>query len=263
MDNKWWEYYTVRYFVGTVIGALLVAFLNSEPGSPFEGRLAMLGDAKDATFLGLGLVAALGFAFCYIASSPILTLHATRAHLREPIRGTNKYPYTAFILIALAVAIATCALWKVLPPAAAITLALVLGVQSALVLIAISTKFTVVENFYRDLSTARAKVTHKKDKPPTSGGEYVTSYRHLREHGNAFLIVLLEGILAYALLHSPTKSCAMAILAAWLLPAATVWLLATVLESRFVSNPLPRDGYTSVQPDTPPIHEPKNHQDKS
>jgi hypothetical protein len=235
------EYYAVRYFVGTIVGALLVAILNSEPGSPFEGRLAMLGDSNGATFLGL--VATLGFAFCYIASAPILTLHATRSHLRAPIRGTNKYPYTAFILIALPVAIATCALWKVLPPAAAITLALVLGVQSALVLIAISTKFSVVENFYRDLATARAMVIHKKDEPPTSGVEYVTSYRHLREHGNAFLIVFLEGILAYALLHSPTQSCAMVILAAWLLPAATVWFLGTVLESRFLSNPLPRDGY--------------------
>lgn len=47
MENKWWEYYTVRYFVGTVVGALLVAALNAEPGSPFEGRMEIIGDSKD------------------------------------------------------------------------------------------------------------------------------------------------------------------------------------------------------------------------
>lgn len=234
-----WEYYAVRYFVGTVIGAALVAFLNSEPGSPFEGSLTILWGAKDSTFLGLSLVAALGLAFCYVASSPILTLHATRAHLCASVQRTTKRSYATYILIVLAVAIAASALWKVLPPTAAMATALVLGVQSALVLIAMWTRFSVVEHFYRDLAIARAKVMHEKKAPPTSGMEFITSCRHLREHGNAFLIVLLEGILAYALLHSPTKSCAMIILAVWLLPAATVWLLGTVLESRFISKPLP------------------------
>ncbi len=28
MENRWWEYYAVRYFVGTVVGAVIVAFLN-------------------------------------------------------------------------------------------------------------------------------------------------------------------------------------------------------------------------------------------
>ena len=82
MENKWWEYYAVRYFVGTVVGSVLVAVLNTEPGSPFYGRVAIVGNSNEATFLGVGLVAALGFAFCYIASSPVLTLHTTRAHLR-------------------------------------------------------------------------------------------------------------------------------------------------------------------------------------
>ena len=236
MENKWWEYYAVRYFVGTVVGALFVAFLNTEPGSLFEDRLAILGDSKEATFLGVGLVAALGFAFCYIASSPVLTLHATRAHLR--LSTIKASPYASAIALLLPAALSILLLWQFLPPIAAATSGLVIGVESGLVLLAAFTKFAVVENFYRDLATARSKGMPEKDKPPTPGIEYITSYRHLREHGNAFLIVLLEGLLAYTLFHSPSRSCAMMIVALWLLPAAAVWLLGTVLESRLVSKPL-------------------------
>lgn len=237
MENRWWEYYAVRYFVGTVVGALAVAFLNLEPGSPFEERLAMLGDSKEATFLGVGLFAALGFAFCYIASSPVLTLHATRAHLRFSAIKASPYAFTASLLVPTFLAILW--FWQFLPPVAAASAGLVVGVESGLVVLALFTKFSIIENFYRDLATARSKGMPEKDKPPTPGIEYVTSYRHLREHGNAFLIVLLEGLLAYVLFHSPSRSCAMIILAVWLLPAATVWLVGTVLESRLVSKALP------------------------
>ncbi|MCC6295481.1 MAG: hypothetical protein IT469_02100 [Pseudomonadales bacterium] len=237
MENKWWEYYAVRYFVGTVVGALVVAFLNLEPGSPFEDRLAILGDSKEVTFLGVGLVAALGFAFCYIASSPVLTLHATRAHLRFSAIRASPFAFASALLVPMLLAI--LAFWQFLPPVAAASSGLVIGVESGLVLLAIFTKFGVVENFYRDLATARSKGMPEKDKPPTPGIEYVTSYRHLREHGNAFLIVLLEGLLAYTLFHSPSRGCAMIILAFWLLPSATVWLFGTVLESRLVSKALP------------------------
>ncbi len=237
MENKWWEYYAVRYFVGTVVGALVVAFLNLEPCSPFKDRLAILGDSKEATFLGVGLFAALGFAFCYIASSPVLTLHATRAHLRLSAIKASPYAFTAALLVPTLLTILW--FWQFLPPVAAAGAGLVVGVESGLVLLALFTKFNVVETFYRDLATVRSKGMPKNDKPPTPGIEYITSYRHLREHGNAFLIVLLEGLLAYALFHSPSRSCAMVILALWLLPAATVWLVGTVLESRLVSKALP------------------------
>jgi len=237
MENKWWEYYAVRYFVGTVIGALVIAFLNLEPGSPFEDRLAILGDSTEATFLGVGMFAALGFAFCYIASAPVLTFHATRAHLRfSAIKATPVAFAIALLAPSLLAILFFC---QFLPPVAAASSGLVIGVESGLVLLAVFTKFNVVENFYRELATTRSKGMSEKDKPPTPGMEYLTSYRHLREHGNAFLIVLLEGLLAYTFFHSPSRSCAMVILALWLLPAAAVWLLGTVLESRLVSKSLP------------------------
>lgn len=237
MENKWWQYYAVRYFVGTVVGAIFVVFLNSEPGSPFEHQLAIFGESKEATFLGVGLVAALGFAFCYIASSPVLTLHATRAHLRISAIKTSPDAFTCAILVPTIIVILLS--WQFLPPLVALSYGFIVGVEIGLITLAVFTKFKVVERYYRDLATARSNGMPKKDISTTSGNEYLTSYRHLREHGNAVLIVLLEGLLAYTLFHSPSRSCAMIILTLWLFPAATVWLVGTALESRLVSKALP------------------------
>lgn len=237
MENKWWEYYAVRYFVGTVVGAVIVAFLNGHAGSPYEGRLALGGDSREATFLGVGLVAALGFAYCYIASSPVLTLHATRAHLRLSVLKSNWLGYAACLVVAVGAAV--FAAWQILPPLAAVGTGLIVGFQIGLVLLALLTKFSVIETFYRKLAAARAKAMRKEDEQPSAGLEYLTSYRHLREHGNAFMIVVLEGVLAHALFHLPSATCAFYFIAIWLLPATLAWLLGTVLESRFVSTPLP------------------------
>lgn len=237
MENKWWEYYAVRYFVGTVIGAVVIAYLNTESGSPFAGRMTIVGESKEATFLGVGLVAALGFAFCYVASAPVLVLHTARAHLR--ISAMKASATRCFITLVASAFATTAAVWQFLPPSAAVVSGLVVGLQLGLLLMAVSTKFKVIETFYRELANNRAKVMPEKDKPATPGVEYVTSYRHLREHGNAFLIVLLEGLLAYVLVLSPSFACASVVLAFWILPASAVWLVGTVLESRFVSQPLP------------------------
>jgi len=236
MENKWWEYYAVRYFVGTVVGAVIVAFLNTAPNSPFKGSMAAIGELKEATFLGVGLFAALGFAFCYIASSPVLTLHTTRAHIRISTIKSSKLLF--FAALALPVVAAIVVFWQFLPPIAAASSGLIIGIQFGLILLLFFTKFSIIEKFYRELATVRAKVVPEKDKQPMPGSEYVTSYRHLREHGNAFMIVLLEGLLAYTLLHSPSRSCAAIVLVVWLLPATAAWLVGTVLESRLVSTPL-------------------------
>lgn len=237
MENKWWEYYAVRYFVGTVIGAVVIAYLNSEPNSPFAGQMTILGDSKEANFLGIGLVAALGFAFCYIASAPVLVLHAARAHMRRSTIQTHK------IQSGLALVLPPIIVWFVclcvLPSNAAIVIGLVVGSQLGLLCLAISTNFKIIENFYRDLAKSRAAALLNRNKKAKAGAEYVTSYRHLREHGNAFLIILFEGLLAYALVRSPSLANASIVIAVWIAPAAVAWLVGTVLESRFVAQPIP------------------------
>ncbi len=239
MESKWWEYYAVRYFVGTVIGASIVAFLNSHQGSPFKDSVTIIANSREATFLGVGLVAALGFAFCYVASSPMLTLHATRAHLR--LTTIRHSIWRSSFSLTISVGIATVVLWQFLPPIAAAASGFVIGSQLSLVFLAMTTWFSVIESFYRELADARGSAVVTKEQSP-AGWEYVTSYRHLREHGNAVSIVILEFVLADALLESPSQVRALGLVVVWLLPATFAWLLGSVLESRFVSKPLSSRG---------------------
>ena len=77
LTARWWEQYDVRYFVGTVIGGLIVFVLRDHAFLCAEFR--SFGQAlpesvwKEVTILGAG-----GLAFCYISSVPMLTLHAVR-----------------------------------------------------------------------------------------------------------------------------------------------------------------------------------------
>lgn len=67
---------------------------------------------------------------------------------------------------------------------------------------AIAPHIEQVTNFYVDLASRRAEAFKRPDNTPTARAEYVESYRHLREHGNAVLILVAEAILALALLCS-------------------------------------------------------------
>ncbi len=237
MENRWWEYYTIRYFLGTVIGAISVLFLTLEPSSPFANRLTTIEEFKEATFLNVSLVAALGFAFCYIASAPILTLHATRAHVRYSAVKSSPYAAAACLLLPILLSIGLC--WIYLPVPAAITVGVVIGVHFGLVVRACANKFDLIETFYRDLATARAPSLPDNEKR-TPSSEFITSYRHLREHGNAFLIVLMEIVLSYALATSPNQFFGLVLIVVWILPAASAWIIGSALESRLASAPLPK-----------------------
>ena len=60
--------------------------------------------------------------------------------------------------------------------------------------------------------------------------QYMESYRDMREHGNALLIIVMEGVLTAALLQAPSASTLLAMLMLWVSPAAFVWFIATALE---------------------------------
>jgi hypothetical protein len=89
------------------------------------------------------------------------------------------------------------------------------------------------QQFYEQLSVQREK------RP-----DFVESYRHMREHGNAVSIVVFELLLAFILWSlRPVGSVggnavlvarAGLILAVWITPAALVWLVGSSLE-RYLS----------------------------
>src|ERR1700722_11264492 len=89
-SSRWWEFYVVRYAMGTMFGALVFYFLcSTNPGwsallfggggaPPMAGLegLHLVPIKLDKT--QMTLLVTYGLVYCYIASAPILVFHATR-----------------------------------------------------------------------------------------------------------------------------------------------------------------------------------------
>ncbi|MFT4170911.1 MAG: hypothetical protein QM639_00005 [Rhodocyclaceae bacterium] len=242
-DGRWWEFYVVRYFVGTALGAIVIIFLATAE-SPFgvnKGTLAdLLKPLKPDKFEDgyLWLLLTLGMTYCYLASGPVLVLHATRGTLLSTIDPVKWKRVAAFVALLLVVAgpqtwklfellritgnpwttldFYIAALFVLLP-------SLLFALQVVMLWLAITGREPETFKYYDKVVKKRARAARETQ-------EYVESYRHLREHGNAFLIVLLELLLGGALYYSPFRWGL--VLMFWIAPAALVWFVATYLESR-------------------------------
>jgi hypothetical protein len=233
--NRWWEYYFLRYFVGTVAGAVIVAFLFRSPSSSlYNSDLSVTKDFGGFGIKEISGLAALGFAYCYAASAPMLLLHATRSQFG---RYSTRARW-AFWLVTAAVTVVAyflVARWMSLGwwgrQGAALFLFLVIFlVQIAKIVSAHIDRLKTIGDFYRSLAKVRAM-----DAPWVS--EYVESYRHLREHGNAVSILVLEIVLGFVLLSARGLASAVAIVVLWLLPSAYSWLIGSALEANIVHTP--------------------------
>lgn len=230
-----WDYYYLRYFVGAIIGAgLLIAlwvgdpevlpsFQHTFPRAPHEwAHLA-------AVIAALGTA---GLAYCYIASAPILLMHGLRFRfspkeqwwgwlIRAPlILTTALLCVFAFYFGATKPSSLRSDLFRLLllyAPYGFIVLLQILSLSCG--------KLDPVRRFYAALALQRARASHEA---PVD--EYVESYRHLREHGNAFLIILMEVILAAALYAADTTIRFFTVAVIWTLPATFSWFLGTWLE---------------------------------
>ncbi|SRR5260370_15765544 len=245
-SNRWWEYYYIRYFVGTVVGGLVI-FSLSNIGSKIpllnNVNLNNTAEATEALAKNFTVIAALSFAYCYIASAPLLTLHTTRAHLLSwmgliTTAPTRKSKYSGWFFLVVCIAISAlfaylatrhrdnqfCEWLKIFG------YSLVVTIQGALIFAAFRGKGDETLKFYLTMSRTRARKTSHVE-------GYTESYRHLREHGNAYGIIVLEFILAPAIAWAcPPWQLAMVLLL-WLLPPALCWLIATMLESKLMSAP--------------------------
>lgn len=226
-SSRWWEYYVVRYFIGTIVGAGAMLMFNEFSASPLKGALfPAISSFKDAGVHHLVVLVALGFAYCYVASAPMLTIHALRGQFKS---GWFSCATLWFVPIALAVFVGlnewlSLAYWSWQGLSIGFV-ALVLALQLSLFAEAKRNNFEHITTFYWSLSTARAS-----EAPQVQ--EYVESYRHMREHGNAFAIILFEVGFALAAISVPNLSMLSALLFFWVTPAALVWGVATGLESR-------------------------------
>jgi hypothetical protein len=234
---RWWEQYTVRYFVGTVIGLLVIAALKSDAQLKWTSLIPDVGVAGLADPRKLTVLAVIGLAFCYVASAPILTLHAVRGAYALDRRG-----YFVFLVALVASPFALMLIAAKLGAGVAGkgALLLIVGLQIVLIFVASAERFGSTKRFYDCLVIAR----HTDWKNRT---DYADSYRHLREHGNALGIVLLELALGSILGTLQTKSEALTAVILWIIPGAWCWVIGNVLESHFARRDLDADTIPQAQ----------------
>lgn len=244
-DSRWWEFYVVRYAMGTVIGALIVYYIFSTNVHLRE----LLFLPKDLANFGtshLTLLSVYGLVYCYIASSPILVLHTGRAFLWDALsedrEGVIRRILVVLVIPMLIGAIYLCRYFyekseMAFLQASAITVFLMTFLLQIEVLVgAFSKKAERTTEYYLSLTRNREREEMHS---------FVESYRHLREHGNAFLIVLFEFWLGFVILFftntssmmggifDPTQAVRnlMVIILLWIFPACLVWFFGNRLES--------------------------------
>lgn len=96
-NNRWWESYLVRYFLGFIVGAFCVVVLAWKFGLVakwLEATAVVQGQGKEPTkpdwsYISFA-VALLGLGYCYLASTPITVLHAAR-YGRGGISSLSRY----------------------------------------------------------------------------------------------------------------------------------------------------------------------------
>lgn len=231
---------------------MLIYFLFAQAES-LKVLLFIPSDAKEFGMPHLILLGIYGLAYCYIASAPILIFHAGRGLLFE--RGSinignsnklrervlpfiNKYRlllYVPVIVIPLAYYISVSKNISDLSAVVIFVGVLSLEVQLLILIFTSSWKITVEYS---------EKIAKKRKANQDTG--YVESYKHLREHGNSFLIVFFEFALAipiYTFVSQPfiNKEDAVRhlclIVFVWIMPAACIWFFGNKLENNLKNMP--------------------------
>lgn len=246
---RWWEFYAVRYAMGTIVGAVIFYSLCIEDDAlkkllilPKDGKL------ESYHFILLGIY---GLIYCYVASAPILVLHAARFlftlpavfKLRDLIRpiGILGLPFIIGIIFWYLTPSKTNESNVKLNNAAVMFMVALIIIPQWFLVIKTLLNTDKLFDFYKRLSKRRTECKI----------DIKDSYKHLREHGNSFGIVFFEivfGIILYVIglndsalvsIASPNFSNTgpyIIVLFFWILPASLVWVIGIALEQKFAND---------------------------
>lgn len=236
--NNWWEGYIIRYTLGSLVGAIICWQLIGDVDDKLAIKAFISTKEEVAKYVILLLM---GLCYCYVASSPMLTIHASR--YRE-LKQTHKlvsinsifawlFSWTFFVGLLLWLSgyfqgdfsgkQLVYLLLGMLPPFLIFYFQYVLLPKS-------DADVDDLYKFYDDLSFLRYYTFT----------DIKTSYRHLREHGNAYSVLLLEFMLGWCLVWAIKVEVylSVAVIVAWVLPSAFVWVVGTNIEKRYIKNRL-------------------------
>ena len=113
MDKRWWEFYALRYALGTVKGVfiLLYLFIHTDIATRFGlEKLAFLipKDPKDLSFTHLVILGVCGLAYCYLSSAPMLVFHALRVNVFKSSSHQSSF-WIGLVLVASVISLAITA----------------------------------------------------------------------------------------------------------------------------------------------------------
>lgn len=249
ISDRWWESYLVRYAIGTIAGAVLVyAFLNITGGDELKAKALMTPYVTSADVHTLinecnndksnscvakvkfyqdlngfdlkqfVLLAIYGLAYCYISSVPVLVAHSVRRMIDNSF-GAFIF-YITFILLPLIIIF--CG--PIVGSSSTILFSIVFILIQVIMMVRELCKAEELTEFYMKLHSARNADKISLD-----------SYKHLREHGNAFFIVVLEVAFFYAAKSIWNDSCDIRkyfplLTVAWVMPGAMAYFLGHRIE---------------------------------
>lgn len=225
--------YAIRYTVSTVVGTVVVAALVREYAGA-EFKWTEVGKTEHT-----GILIALGFTWCFVASAPIYALHATRSLFVPQSKESTRNNWIGLgVLFGLGGLLAYFFGWKLDSGwFESITMA---GFIAAWLCQILAVFYAL---FQRDHIYSWHKALSLRRSGPTN--DFVESYRTLREFGNAYQIIVLEialGLIVAGLFRAPATSAwfktdpfsALGItLAAWISPGYFAYGIAHRLEADF------------------------------
>lgn len=266
-SNRWWELYIVRYAIGTVVGAMCVYFILHTLGTEAKALWLMQPDitkehigalveqckqesnqacivqaqlTQDLYGFNLAqliLLGIYGLAYTYFASAPVLVIHAIRRILlakkakSEDESQTTKPCLVLGILIfigSLLLIFGGAVIWQIgWLNVAILSLASAYLLLQLILLACESRNASALLAHYKKLHTARESKCIETD-----------SYKHLREHGNAFLLVVHNVmLLGVVFAISQTFGAEWILLAIlWIFPAAGVYMLGHKIEAEMIKD---------------------------
>ncbi|MBT0663650.1 hypothetical protein KI809_04975 [Geobacter pelophilus] len=251
--NRWWEGYLVRYLMPSIAGMVIVSNLSNISGPEMRSVLFIPSEVRDLDAARLILLFLYGNLFCYIASYPILTFHATR--VIDFGKEGNKWPakihldgYLATFFAGALVIVLSTLYSDLLAVISAFAVAVGFSsLQIARMYTAFTNKIecwglknkvTPLYGLAYSLSRRRGIITENQKN--WTNKELVDTYRHLREHGNTAFIFFLELILAglcFLIISNTSSSHHLLLLGIlfgiWAIPSVLIHLVGQHLERRF------------------------------
>lgn len=229
--SNWWEGYIIRYSLGCLIGAIICWYLvDLDHQSPAFNFI----NTKDE-IIKYAIVLLMGLAYSFISSSPMLVLHITRP-LKDSknnnqlfIKSCTAIALLIFIVLffsnyfdhaALSIHQAKLILFFSIP------LLLIIYFQTRR-LPENDESIEKIFNYYDKLSLLRFYTFT----------DIMTSYKHIREHGNSYCLVGLEILLGLILLSASKVEFYLipTVVLIWISPAAYAWKIGTKIEWLYIN----------------------------